>query len=140
MSKRNYYISDIDVNQKIKKEEFIEKTESDFAFKSNYLGDVLNFEWLDEIEKACPNIDTIVRRPKFALIKEEETVRMERSKNVTVESIKDLAKHTNYIDVYEPQNGKVLPSKILNIKSEETFNRRASTVRGWIEWIIGAQV
>lgn len=122
MSKRNYYISDIDVNLKMKKEKFSEKVESDYKFKSDYLGDVLNLEWLDEIEKACPNIDTIVRKAKFSLIKETEVVRMERSKNVTVESIKDLAKHTNYIDVYEPENGKVLPSKILNVRSEETFN------------------
>lgn len=122
MSKRNYYFSDIDVNLKTKKELFSNKVESDFKFNSNYLGDVLNLEWLDKIEATCPNIDTIVRRAKFALIKEEEIVRMERSKNVTVESIKDLAKHTNYIDVYEPDKGKVLPSKILNVKSEETFN------------------
>ena len=122
MSKRNYYISDIDVNLKAKKESFSQKVESDFKFKSNFLGDVLNLEWLEEIEKACPNIDTIVRRAKFALIKEEETVRMERSKNVTVESIKDLAKHTNYIDIYEPDKGKIIPSKILNVRSEETFN------------------
>ena len=122
MSKRNYYFSDIDVNLKTKKELFSNKVESDFKFNSNYLGDVLNLEWLDKIEATCPNIDTIVRRAKFALIKEEETVRMERSKNVTVESIKDLAKHTNYIDVYEPENKKILPSKILNIRSEETFN------------------
>ena len=122
MSKRSYYFSDIDVNQKTKKEKFAEKLESNYKYNSNYLGDVLNFEWLEQIEKACPNIDTIVRKAKFALIKEEETVRMERSKNVTVESIKDLAKHTNYIDVYNPQKGEVLPSKILNIRSEETFN------------------
>lgn len=122
MSKRNYYFSDIDVNLKTKKELFAEKVESDFKFNSNYLGDVLNLEWLDKIEATCPNIDTIVRRAKVAIIKEEETVRMEKSKMVTVESIKDLAKHTNYIDVYEPDNGKILPSKILNVRSEETFN------------------
>ena len=122
MSKRNYYFSDIDINLKTKKELFSEKVESDFKFHSNYLGDVLDFEWLDRIEEACPNIDTVVRRAKFALVKVEETVRMDKSKNVTVESIKDLAKHTSFIDVYEPENGKVLPSKILNVRSDETFN------------------
>ena len=38
MSKRSYYISDIDVNLKMKKEKFVEKTTSDFKFKSNYMG------------------------------------------------------------------------------------------------------
>ena len=116
MSKRNYYFSDIDVNLKTKKQRFAENLESNYKYNSNYLGDVLNIEWLDEIERTCPNIDTIVRRAKFALIKESEVVRMERSKNVTVESIKDLAKHTNYIDIYNPEKNEVLPSKILNVR------------------------
>ena len=122
MSKRSYYVSDIDVNLKMKKEKFVEKTVSDFKYKSNYMGDVLNLEWLDEIESACPNIDTIVRRAKFALVKETEIVRMEKSKNVTVESIKDLAKHSNYIEKHNPDTNEVMPTKILNVRSEETFN------------------
>ena len=122
MSKRNYYVSDIDVNLKMKKEKFVEKTTSDFKFKSNYMGDVLNIEWLDKIEATCPNIDTIVRKAKFALIKETEVVRMERSRNVTVDSIKDLVKHTNYIEKYNPESNEVMPTKILNVRSEETFN------------------
>ena len=122
MSKRNYYVSDIDVNLKMKKEKFVEKTTSDFKFKSNYMGDVLNLEWLDKIESTCPNIDTIVRKAKFALIKETEVVRMERSRNVTVDSIKDLVKHTNYIEKYNPESNEVIPTKILNVRSEETFN------------------
>ena len=122
MSKRNYYVSDIDVNLKLKKDKFIENVSSEFKYKSDYLGDVLNLDWLDEIEKTCPNIDTIVRKAKFALVKETETVRMERSKNVTVDSIKDLVKHTNYIEKYDKSKNEVMPSKILNVRSEETFN------------------
>ena len=33
-----------------------------------------------------------------------------------------------------------LINKYTDIQSFETMNRRASTVRGWIEWIIGAQI
>ena len=122
MSKRNFYMSDIDTNLKTKKDKFNQNIESDIVFKSNYLGDVLNIQWLDEIERICPNIDTIVRKAKFSLIKETEVVKMERSKNVTVDSIKDLAKHSNYIEKFNPDKNEVMPTKILNVKSEETFN------------------
>ena len=122
MSKRNFYMSDIDTNLKNKKDKFNQNIESDIVFKSNYLGDVLNIQWLDEIERICPNIDTIVRKAKFSLIKETEVVKMERSKNVTVDSIKDLAKHSNYIEKFNPDKNEVMPTKILNVKSEETFN------------------
>ena len=107
MSKRNFYVSDIDVNLKLRKEEVTSKLESDFSYKSNYLGNLLNMEWLERIEKTCPNIDTIVRRAKIALIKETEVVRMEKSKKITVESIKDLARHSNYIDKYDPETNEI---------------------------------
>ena len=113
MSKRNFYMSDIDTNLKTKKDKFNQNIESDIVFKSNYLGDVLNIQWLDEIERICPNIDTIVRKAKFSLIKETEVVKMERSKNVTVDSIKDLAKHSNYIEKFNPDKNEVMPTKIL---------------------------
>lgn len=122
MSKRNFYVSDIDVNLKLRKEEVTSKLESDFSYKSNYLGNLLNMEWLERIEKTCPNIDTIVRRAKIALIKETEVVRMEKSKKITVESIKDLARHSNYIDKYDPETNEIMPRKILNVRSEETYD------------------
>ena len=61
-----------------------------------------------------------------------------------------ILKHKPFYDVYKYfiENGE-LPSK-KSIKgiirkyipemAEETVNRRASTIRGWIQWIIGAQV
>ena len=30
--------------------------------------------------------------------------------------------------------------KYTDIKNSDTLNRRSSTVRGWIEWIIGCQI
>ena len=40
---------------------FLKKLESEMAFASTYNGDLLSFDWLDEIEEACPRIDKIVR-------------------------------------------------------------------------------
>ncbi len=64
--------------------------------------------------------------------------------------IKLILKHKVFYYAYKSYvDNKNMPSKeeIINymrkytdIKSDETLNRRSSTVRGWIEWIIGCQV
>ena len=114
----------IEVNEERQKKTktFLNKIESDMHFNSDYTGDLLSFDWLDEIEKACPFIDIIVRIPKIALIKEEEVVKIEKSKKITVASVKDLTKHSDYINKFDKKNDNVEPKKILDVRSEETFN------------------
>ncbi len=101
---------------------FNKKIESEMDYKSSYNGNVLSFDWLDEFEEACPRIDIIVRNAKVTLIQEANVEQIEKAKRITVESVKDLAKHTNYINEVDPRNGDVKPGKILDIRNEETFN------------------
>lgn len=101
---------------------FNKKIEAEMDYKSSYNGNVLSFDWLDEFEEACPRIDLIVRNAKVTLIQEANIEQIERAKRITVESVKDLAKHTNYINEIDPKNGDVKPGKILDIRNEETFN------------------
>ena len=122
MQKEENIVEEIDELVKRKKNKFLKSLESDMYFKSTFSGDSLSFEWLDQIEFACPYLDIIVRNPKLTLIKEERVVNVEKSKKVTVESIKDLSRHTNYINKYDEEKNYVEPSKILNIFNEETYN------------------
>ena len=108
--------------RKKKSQMFLKKLESDLYFKSDYSGKLLSFDWLDKIEEACPFIDIIIRIPKIALIREEEIVKVERAKNITVASIKNLSKHTEYINKVDKKTSDVEPNKILNIRNEETYN------------------
>ncbi len=108
--------------RKKKSQMFLKKIESDLYFKSDYSGKLLSFDWLDKIEEACPFIDIIVRIPKIALIREEEIVKVERAKNITVASIKNLSKHTEYINKVDKKTSDVEPNKILNVRNEETYN------------------
>lgn len=101
---------------------FLKGLESEMAYKSKYNGDLLSFDWLDEIEEACPKIDIIVRNAKVTLIQEANVELIEKAKRITVDSVKDLAKHTNYINKVDPKTNMVEPSKILDIRNEETFN------------------
>ena len=107
--------------EKQNKKIFLKKLESQMAYKSDYTGDLISFDWVDEIEAACPYIDIIIRNPKFALVREENVVKVEKAKKITVASVKDLAKHTENINkVNKDKNVEV--KKILDVRNEETYN------------------
>ena len=111
-----------DETLKLKTKSFNSSIKSNMNNKSNYNGDSLAFDWVDEIESACPFLDIIIRNPKLILIQEANLEKTEKSKKITVESVKNLAKNTQYIDDVDEKTGEVRPSKILDIRSEETFN------------------
>ena len=81
-----------------------------------------NYEWLDIMEETIPYIDNILRNPNRFIINEEDVVKIELARRVTVESIKHLARNTNLIQDIDKKTGDVKPSKILNINKEESFN------------------
>ena len=81
-----------------------------------------NYEWLDIMEETVPYIDNILRNPNRFIINEEDVVKIELARRVTVESIKHLARNTNLIQDIDKKTGDVKPSKILNINKEESFN------------------
>lgn len=101
---------------------FLKHLDTKMAFESTFVSDLLDFEWLDIIENACPFVDVVVRNPKVQLIREESIVLVEKSKKTDVASIKDLAKNTQRIKSYNKKTDEVEPTKILDIRNEETFN------------------
>ena len=60
--------------------------------------------------------------PNRFIVNEEDIVKIELARRVTVESIKHLSKNTNLIQDYNKETGDVRPSKILNINKEESFD------------------
>lgn len=103
-----------------KRDKFLSNIESDMHYVLNQKSDTLSFEWLDQIEESCPFIDNIVRRPKVTLVREENVVEVERAKKITVDSVKDLSKHSNNITDVTDDGIKI--SKILDVRNEETYN------------------
>ena len=80
-----------------------------------------DFEWLDIMEETIRYLDNILRNPNKFIINEEDVIKIELAKRVTVESIKHLSRNTNLIQDYNKKTGDVRPSKILNISKEESF-------------------
>lgn len=113
---------EIDETLKAQSENFIQKIKSGMHLKSDSESDINSLEWLEIIEEVCPYLDNIVRTPKVALVSESEVRKIEKAKKTSIESVKDLSKHTNFIDKIDPKTNDVQPSKILVVFREETYN------------------
>ena len=100
---------------------FTATVNSDYALVSNYEKIEADFAWLDIMENTIMYIDNILRNPNRFIINEEEVVKVEQAKRITVESIKHLSKHTNFIQEFD-EDGDVKPSKILNVNKDESYN------------------
>ena len=102
--------------------EFKENVNSSLHIKIDSQKVIKDTEWVNVIEQTLPYIDNIFRNPNRFIVNEEEIVKIERARRITVESIKDLSKNTNYIQEIDKKTGDVKPSKILNINKEESYN------------------
>ena len=100
---------------------FEKKVKSDLLVDLHYDKIDANFEWLDMMENTVRYIDNILRNPNRFIINEDEIVKIELARRVTVDSIKHLSRNTNLIQKIE-DNGDVKPSKILNINKEESYD------------------
>lgn len=102
--------------------EFQEKTNSTLRVETKRKIASKDTEWLDVIENTIPYIDNIFRKPNRFIVNEEELVKIEQTKKVTVETIKHLSKNTNLIQTIDEKTGDVTPSKLLNVRKEESYN------------------
>lgn len=103
-------------------EEFIGKVNSSLHVKTDYKKVEVDAEWLEMFELCIPYVENIYRNPNRFIINEEEVVKIELARKITVESIKHLSRNTNLIQDVDEKTGDVTPSKILNINKEESFN------------------
>ncbi len=102
-------------------DKFNASIKSEYSLTSDYEKIEANFAWLEIMEDTVMYLDNILRNPNRFIVNEEEVVKVEQAKRITVESIKHLSKHTNYIQEIE-DNGDVRPSKILNVNKDESYN------------------
>ena len=117
-------VINLTVDEQLKKnsDNFIKNNKSRLKYNATLNSDINNLDWLEIIEEVCPYIDNIVRNPKVVLVGETNVTKIEKARKTSIESIKDLSKHTDYIDKIDDKTGDVLPSKLLVLFREETYN------------------
>ena len=102
--------------------EFNDNITSTLNIKVDYDKTEFSVEWLTIMEDTIRYIDNILRNPNRFIINEEDIVKVELARRVTVESIKHLSRNTNLIQQYDKKKGDIKPSKILNINKEESYD------------------
>ena len=102
-------------------EDFLKKINSKLMMDVNRNQIVENDEWIEMLEFSLPHIEKALTKEIKNIITEEEIIKIELIKKVTVESVKHLSKNVNYVDRFNQKTGEVIPKKILNAYKEETF-------------------
>ena len=92
-----------------------------FAFNRKLLEKAIDVSWVEAIENGLIHVDNVLRNPSRTIEDVEEIVSIERSRKITVESVKHLAQHTDMIQSIDKRTGKITPSKILNVHKEESL-------------------
>lgn len=110
------------VNPNYISKKFNSNINSKYKLNSTTNGVDIDLEWIDKFMEAVPYIDNIFDSPKRFIINEEVILDIEKTKKVTIESIKHLSKHTNFISEYNEKEDFIKPNKLLNVLKEETFN------------------
>ncbi|MBR6872903.1 MAG: signal peptidase I [Ruminococcus sp.] len=99
----------------------LKQSRSTFAFNRKLMAKAIDVSWVEAIENGLVHVDNVLRNPGRTIEDVEEIVPIERSRKITVESVKHLAQHTDYIQSIDPRTGKITPSKILNVHKEESY-------------------
>ena len=120
-----------------KSKEFLDRINSKLMIDVQKNQIIENDEWLDMVEFTIPHLEKALIKQIKQIVTEEEIIKIELIKKVTVESVKHLSKNVNFVDQYDQNSGEVIPKKILNAYKEETFmtyeNRFLFTLIGLIE-------
>lgn len=105
-----------------KKRDYWKNVKTSLEVTHSYEKNIVDDEWIKLMEDTVRYLDNILRNPNRFIINDEEVVKIELARRITVDSIKHLSKNTNFIQEIEEDTGDVKPSKILNINKEESFN------------------
>lgn len=91
-----------------------------FAFNRKLMEKSIDVSWVEAIENGMLYLDNVLRSPRRTIEDVEEIVPIALSRKITVESVKHLAQHTDYIQSID-ERGRIMPSKILNIYKEDSL-------------------
>ncbi len=105
-----------------KRKEYWRNVNASLDVSHTYEKNIVDDGWITMMEETVRYLDNILRNPNRFIVNEEEVVKIELARRITVDSIKHLSKNTNFIQEIEEDTGDVKPAKILNINKEESFN------------------
>lgn len=81
---------------------------------------VVDEEWLKVVEEGIDSIFNIVDKPRRFITTSEEVVPVALARKITADSVRHLSQNTQFITANA--KGEILPTHILNVTTEETYD------------------
>lgn len=81
----------------------------------------LDEEWVGEIEEKLPFVEKAVEEARHFLKKEGSVVRIDQVKKVSADSVKHLAKHSNFVTEMPENISDIKPDKLYVTENDENF-------------------
>ncbi len=97
----------------------IRSGQQNISLYEKYVERVVDLRWVEKIENTLVALDTVIRNPQRFIKNEEEIVPIEMVRQISTESIRHLAQHTDMIAMVK--GDEVTPQRMLNIVKEESF-------------------
>ena len=118
----NYnYLDFLDALKEKRADNFLARSKSEVKVTTEIDQIIRDDSWLEKLEECIPYLDVIIRNPRRFIVQEEDVIPVEKTKKITHETVKHLAKHTSNIEDID-DDGFVKPSKLLNVFKEETID------------------
>ncbi len=81
----------------------------------------VEYNWIEHIEKALPYIDRAVKENRQFILREGETLPIEKIRRVSKTSVEHLARHSEYISREPEQSAEVVPDKLFMAENKSTY-------------------
>ena len=100
--------------------EMIQAGDNTLEQKNRILHKVVDERWLTVVEEGIEAIFNIVDKPRRFITTSEEVVPVALAKKITADSVRHLSQNTQFVTTNEA--GDIMPTKILNVTTEESYD------------------
>lgn len=110
----------------------ISKADNEIQFSNRRIEKYVDRTWVNEIEASLESFQKIISTPRNVIHEEELIVNVANAKKAGSDVVRHLAQHASLVEKYEPTNGDVRPSRLMQKYREDSIglyeNRLVFTV------------
>ena len=97
----------------------ISRADNRFQFSNRKLEKTVDSRWVDAIEEALSGFQSIINNPRNVIREEELIVNVANAKRTGTEVVQHLAQHAALVEEYNPEDGEVRPSRVMQRYRED---------------------
>ena len=110
----------------------VSRAENEIQFSNRKMVKTVDVTWVDAIESRLEAFQNIISNPRNIINEEELIVNVANAKKAGSEVVRHLAQHASLVEKFDPEEGEVRPSRLMQKYREDTIglyeNRLVFTV------------